>query len=109
MNTKSNNKNDCCNTKCNNISTVIQYKLKNSIYNSISEKAAEQNLSPNLYARQLLISSLNGGTGLTPEMLCLLSGLYEMLKVPQKQWNHEMHNNFKKGMKQLYDNIQGNE
>ena len=107
MNTNTNSNNHKCNN--NNRSTVIQYKLKDTIYNIISEKAAEHNLSANMYARNLLVSSLNGGQGLQPEMICLLSGLYDMLNVPQKQWNHEMHNNFKKGMKKLYDSIQGDQ
>ncbi len=86
-------------------SKLIQFKINNEQYKRLQERADEQHLSVNLYCKQLVQSGINGNIGLTPELLVTLTGMYNMLQVPQDKWNSEMHKNFREGMDSLYGKL----
>ena len=88
-----------------NRSKLIQFKVKEDIYNSIKEKADTENMSVNLYTRKIIMEDIHGHTGLTPEILIRLTGIYNMLELPTDRWNDTMRKEYSKEMERLYNEL----
>ncbi len=86
-------------------SKVIQFKVSDELYNSLKIKADEENLSVNRYVKKCMTESVHGHTGLTPEMLLRLTGIYNMLELPMCNWNDDMRKNYNEEMRRLYSEL----
>ena len=108
-NTNSNNRytysNNIIKAAKSNRSKLIQFKVKEDIYNSINEKADTENMSVNLYTRKMIMEGIHGHTGLTPEILIRLAGIYNMLELPTDRWNDTMRKEYSKEMERLYNEL----
>ena len=86
-------------------SKVIQFKVSDELYDSLKSKADEENLSVNRYVKKCMTESVHGHTGLTPEMLLRLTGIYNMLQLPMCNWNDDMRKNYNEEMRRLYSEL----
>ena len=86
-------------------SKVIQFKVSDELYDSLKSKADEESLSVNRYVKKCMTESVHGHTGLTPEMLLRLTGIYNMLELPMCNWNDDMRKNYNEEMRRLYSEL----
>ena len=79
---------------------IIQFRITEDEYNILLKESNIYNISINELARRKV---LHGNIGIDPRIYFTISGIYNMLEMPQEQWNKEMERNYKEGMSYLYD------
>ena len=88
--------------KTNNKTKIIQFRITEEQYQSVLKEAERNNTTPNsLAARRLLCNEYNKKNNITPDLILLLHGMYDMLNIDPMTWNEQLQNNYKEGLERL--------
>ncbi len=83
---------------------IIPVRVSEEQYRSIAEFAGKENISVSEYVRRRVLCK----SPLSPRIVTTIAGLYNLLESPQDMWNDSMVENYKNGMRFLYDYIKDN-
>ena len=88
--------------KTNNKTRIIQFRITEEQYQAVLREAQKNNTTPNnLAARRLLCNEFDKRNYITPELIILLHGMYDMLNIDPKTWNEQLQKNYMEGLKRL--------